>query len=49
MTFGTYFLGFLEFLTVFVNDRRDVLKVFRLDEVLRGRECDGLSREFHRV
>ena len=47
--FGTHLLSFLEFLAIFVDDRRDVLELARLDEVLCRRERDGLSREFHRV
>lgn len=31
--FGTYFLSFLEFLTIFVDDGRDMLEVAHLDEV----------------
>ena len=49
MTFWTYLLSFLEFLTVFVDDGRDMLEVAHLDKVFRRGECDWLLREFHRV
>lgn len=49
MTCCTCLLSFLELLTVFVDDRRDVLEITHLDEVFRRRQRDWFSREAHRV